>query len=196
MNDAERGIEEWRELQRRVEAALEDPEVDSDRRARLRLTEKPSFANYRQWTVMGPTPRETVATLRRLVWRADLDGPRGDPMWRIGHLDHPLEPTMEAVEASAPAADVEQWLARIPAPTSAGIPKLQPRSISLDGSWYSIELNFAGGGYRYDWYSVELDGTPVDGSYQQSRGLVREASRLVGLEAPGGSDPPGTEAMP
>jgi hypothetical protein len=81
--------------------------------------------------------------------------------------ESPLGPTMEAVEASAPAADVEQWLARMTGRALDGVPKLQPKSISLDGSWYSIELNSAGGRFRYDWYSVELDATPVDASYQQ-----------------------------
>jgi len=49
MNDAERGIEEWRELHRMVEAAFDDPEMGPDRRARLQLTEKPpSGGRYRR----------------------------------------------------------------------------------------------------------------------------------------------------
>jgi hypothetical protein len=75
MNDAERGIEEWRELQRMVEAALEVPEVDSDRRARLRLTEKPGSGISAAKSKATAPAVVTQSKVRRSALRA------GRAMW-------------------------------------------------------------------------------------------------------------------
>src|SRR5438309_9221552 len=115
MTDADQGRREWDSLRRQVNAIFEAPEdlapapTDLGRRSLFRLWTQPSFDNHKCWALWGPPSREQPVKsvmLRRIVWRTDLDGNRGNPMQRLQRIGKPVEPTLEVADGSVNAEDL------------------------------------------------------------------------------------------
>jgi hypothetical protein len=138
-------------------------------RARLQVEEKPSFANYRLWTVWGPKDAkdaiETAVPIRRLIWRRDVDGDRGDPMARLRRLGSGLKPTIEVADSSIRLADLKSWVQTLPASSPAAERIGTARSINLDGNRCSLSLEAGSTSWRHEWFAVGMDWQPSDQTY-------------------------------
>lgn len=161
--DAARAQREAAELGRMATAILDDPgsappEVtDRSLRTRLRLWEKPSFADHRSWTVWGPHPGRDVdrgkGLPRRLIWRQEFDlAPRFDPVRRLHLIDEPLRPTVEMTDATVDLERIEDWPARLPAPKLLGSVLRRAQSFSLDGERYGLQIDDHNLTCRYEWF--------------------------------------------
>lgn len=172
MSDQERGADEWRELTRMAEEAFArpgdlEPIIDRHlRRARLELEEKPSFANFRLWAVWGPVDRvEATVPIRRLMWRRDIDGDRGDPLARLRRLGSDLTPTIEVADSTIRVEDLQSWVQTVPVSNLAAERIGAPRSINLDGNQCSLSLDAGSLSWRHEWLAVGTDWQPTDPIY-------------------------------
>lgn len=133
------------------------------RRARLQLEEKPSFGNYRLWVVWGPADRaEATVPVRRLIWRRDIDGNRGDPMARLRRLGSDLTPTIELVDSTIRLQDLMGWVGAVPVSSRAAERIGAPLSISVDGNRCSLSLEAGNSAWRHEWLAVGTDWQPTD----------------------------------
>ena len=172
MSDQERGADEWRELIRIAGDVFSRPGdfapiIDRhQRRARLDLVEKPSFANYRLWAVWGPADRtEAAAPIRRLTWRRDTDGNRGDPMARLRRQGSDLKPTIEVADSTIRVEDLKSWVQTVPDVSLAADRIGAPRSIVLDGNRCSLSLEAGSLSWSHEWFAVGTDWQPTDPAY-------------------------------
>ncbi len=144
-----------------------EPAIDRHlRRTRLELHEEPSFANYRLWAVWGPADGiEATVPVRRVTWRRDIDGDRGDPMARLRRLGSNLTPTIEVADSAIRIEDLQSWVKTVPvlglAPDRIGA----PRSINLDGNRCSLSLEAGSMSWRHEWLAVGSDWQPTDPTY-------------------------------
>jgi hypothetical protein len=171
VTDVDEGSRESRELEGQVVAAFGAPEslgpLPTDRRRRplLRLSERPSFGNYRCWAVWGPN--EVVghpnrnAIVRRIVWRRDLDGDRSNPMRRLQRLGQPLRPSLEVADAIVDAAQLDVLMDASPPLKTPTQTMLNPRSLTLDGERYTIEIDGGARRWLFEWVGVNRDWTPT-----------------------------------
>jgi hypothetical protein len=173
MSDQETGAREWRALTHMVEESFArsgdlEPIIDRHlRRARLELEEQPSFANYRLWTVWGPAdPTEITVPMRRLTWRKDLDGDRGQPMERLRRLGSDLAPTIDIADSRIPLQDLAGWVDAMPTVSLTALQITTPRAISLDGNRCSLSLDARGLAWKHEWLAVGDDWAPADPTYQ------------------------------
>jgi hypothetical protein len=103
--------------------------------------------------------------LRRIVWRTDLDGNRGNPMQRLQRIGKPVEPTLEVADGSVNAEDVGKRLGSLRLPDGPASSLLTPRPIVLDGERYGLEIDANVGRCRIEWFGVNRDWTPSDSAY-------------------------------
>jgi hypothetical protein len=174
MTDSEQGSREWDSLRRRVVGVFEAPEglvpvlTDAIRRSWLRLWTHPSFDNHGCWTIWGPSTSDQTVThfvVRRIIWRADLDGDRGNPMRRLQRIGQPLEPTFEVADGSVGADELAKRLRSLPLPERPARLLLTPRPIALDGERYGLEIDANLARCRIEWFGVNRDWTPSDEAY-------------------------------
>jgi hypothetical protein len=173
VSDRERGADEWREITRLADEAFSrpgdlEPIIDRHlRRARLELEEKPSFANYRFWAVWGPVDGiEAALPIRRITWRRDVDGDRGDPMARLRRLGSRLTPTIEVADSTIRAEDLKSWVQTLSVSSPAAELLGAPRSINLDGTRCSLSLDAGNLSWRHEWLAVGTDWQPTDPMYE------------------------------
>ena len=170
MTDLESGQREMRELEAVVESAFRDagslgplPVDGYTRCSLLRLSVRPSFDNYRCWTVWGPAEAPAnshpPAFVRRIVWRRDLDGDRGNPMRRVQRLGQALRPTLEVADAMFEAADLHPMARTRPRVDAPVDRMLAPRSLALDGERYALEVDAGTTRWSYEWLGVNMDWT-------------------------------------
>ncbi len=146
------------------------------RRARLELEEKPSFGNYRLWVVWGPADRtDATVPIRRLTWRRDIDGNRGEPMARLRRLGSNLTPTIEVADSTIRLEDRMGWVEAVPVSSWAPERIGAPRSINLDGNRCSLSLEAGNSAWRHEWRAVGTDWQPTDPTYD---GLASWAMEL------------------
>ncbi len=172
MSDQESGAGEWRELTRLAEEAFSrpgdlEPIINRHlRRVRLELEEKPSFANYRLWAVWGPVDRiEAAVPIRRITWRRDMDGDRGDPMARLRRLGSTLTPTIEVADSTIRVDDLKSWVQTLSISSLVAELIGAPRSINLDGNRCSLSLDAGSLSWRHEWLAVGTDWQPTDPTY-------------------------------
>ncbi len=145
------------------------------RRARLQLEEKPSFGNYRLWVVWGPADgTDTTVPIRRLIWRRDIDGNRGDPVARLRRLGSDLTPIIEVADSTIRLEDLMGWVEAVPVSSQAAERIGAPRSISLDGNWCSLSLEAGTSAWRHEWLAVGTDWQPTDPTYEALAGWALE----------------------
>jgi hypothetical protein len=171
MTDAEQGNREWDSLRRQVAAIFEAPQgltpvpTDVRRRSWFRLWTQPSFDNHACWTIWGPPTLEQPTKpvlLRRIIWRTDLDGDRGNPMQRLQRISKPNEPTLEVADGTVDADDLAKRLRSMPIPEGPGSHLLTPRPLALDGEHYGLEIDANLSRFRIEWFGVDRDWTPSD----------------------------------
>jgi hypothetical protein len=182
LTDSEKGQRELRELERLVAAAFADPgsaapyRNDSPARPQIRLWEEPSFTNPRCWAVWGPARADNSQGLvRRIVWRRDLDGDRGNPMRRLERLESPLHPTLEVSDGLVNLIDLETWVKKCPTPRLPESTMQQPRSFHVDGEWYGLDVINGRAKWRYEWFGMDTNWKPLDPSHEA---LARWAIRF------------------
>ena len=144
------------------------------RRACLKLMHRPALANESMWIAFGPAARgEDTCIVRRLVWRKDLDGDRGNPMTRLRRLGQDLKPTIEIADGTIEMDDLQSQLETFPSLGAAS--QFSRRGITLDGTRCSIELDSGYGSWRHAWLGVESDWTPANDLH---RNMASWASRF------------------
>jgi hypothetical protein len=173
LTDSEKGQREHRELAGIVASTFEDPASVAPlsegwrKRPQLRLWEEPSFDNYRCWAVWGPAETgQPTGLLRRIIWRRDVDGDRGNPMRRLQRLDLPLRPTLEVSDASIDLSGLAIWLRAMRPARPPETTMQRPRSIPLDGEWYGLEVVTGNAKWRYEWFGVNANWTPSDPAHE------------------------------
>jgi len=173
VSDQERGANEWRELTRMVEEVFarpgdREPAISRHlRRARLQLEEKASFGNYRLGVVWGPADRtDATVPIRRLIWRRDVDGNRGDPIARLRRLGSDLMPTIEVADSTPRLDELKAWVEAVPVSSEAARRITDPRSIGLDGNRCSVSLEAGDSAWKHEWFAIGTDWQPTDRTYE------------------------------
>jgi len=181
VSDRERGANEWRELTRMAEEVFarpgdREPVISRHlRRARLQLEEKPSFGNHHLWVVWGPADRkDATAPIRRLIWRRDVDGNRGDPIARLRRLGSDLMPTIEVADSTTRLDELKAWVEAVPVSSEAARRITDPRSIGLDGNRCSVCLEAGDSAWKHEWFAIGTDWQPTDPTYEALAGWAME----------------------
>ena len=152
-NDAKRARQEMAELERQVSAAFEKPETlqppirGADGRPRVRIWDRPAFANHRCWTVWGG--KSDTGFQRRVEWRRDLDVVRADPVRRLALLGEPVRATLEVQDGDVNIDDLVARLGRLPTARPAELLR-QGVAIHLDAGRHGIELDDGSTAFRFE----------------------------------------------
>lgn len=115
---------------------------------------------------MGPADRtETIVPVRRLVWRRDIDGLRGDPMARLRRLGSDLMPSIEVADSTTRLDELTAWVEAAPISSEAAHRLTAPRSIGLDGNRCSVSFEAGDSAWKHEWFAIGTDWQPTDPTY-------------------------------
>jgi len=103
--------------------------------------------------------------VRRLVWRTDIDGNRGDPMARLRRLGTGLTPTIEVADSTIRLEELNGWVQAVPVSSEAAQRIAAPWSISLDGNRCSMSLEAGNLAWKHEWLAIGTDWQPTDPTY-------------------------------